>query len=567
MFLLGGTLCRADEPFAPESPFHRFHVETVEPNVFNPDSSQNNYVGIVDRGDYALQLRTHLIRSAVESIDIQTFIWANDECGAFVFHELLEAAHRGVKVRLLIDHIASIKNRDAIVYLLTASENIEIAYYRPAAKQLKSSLPMTSLYAVIFAGSINQRMHNKLFIIDGALAMTGGRNFDNSYYNYSTTLNFKDRDAFVMGPLVRECQVAFDRYWNDRRSVPSHELLDVIDKLDVENINDESIFTEVPDDEYFQTLNANANDAAFVQEQFIDTLYEADSVRFLVDKPGKNTGWWLLRMWSSGRVTKELKKVIHDTQEELVIQSPYLIVNRWARHEFRKIRKRHPDARFVVSTNSFAAADHLISYSANYRLRTPYIRKLKFEIHEFKPYPAVMQTDFPQYEMMKARAAAEGGVREPYFSIHAKSFVMDGHTSFIGTYNLDPRSFNLNSEEGFLIKDADLARDLRATILRDTLPENAWVIAPRHDLMGRELNELNSFIEWISRILPIDVWPLRYTSSYELKEGMDPLSPWDPNFYDHYNDIGRFPGSELITSNEVLTSFYKTFGKFATPAL
>ena len=272
-------------------------------------------------------------------------------------------------------------------------------------------------------------------------------------------------------------------------------------------------------------------------------------------------------MWSSGRVTKDLKQVMRSTEHELVMQSPYLIVNRWAQRQFKKIRKRNPDVRFVVSTNSFASTDHLVAYSANYRLRTPYIRKLKFEIYEFKPYPAVMQEEFPQFEMLKARAEDEGRDRDPYYSVHSKTFVMDGHTSFVGTYNLDPRSFNLNSEEGFLIEDVDLAQRIRVSILRDTLPENAWVIAPRHDLMGRELNELNSFIEWISRILPIDLWPLRYTSSYELKPDHEPLSPWDPNFYDHYDDIGRFPGSEFVTSDEMLTSFFKTFGKFATPAL
>lgn len=551
----------------PDSPFYAFYQESVLPNLDQDDSSTGNVVGLLERGDHALQFRTHLIRNARTSIDIQTFIWANDECGSFVFKELLDAAHRGVKVRLLIDHIASMKNRDAIVYLTTASENIEIKYYRPAAKQLKSSLPMTSIYAVIFAGSINQRMHNKLFIVDDAIAMTGGRNYDNHYFNYSTTYNFNDRDAYVLGPVVQECVESYERYWNDKRSVASQELLDVIGKLDDENIRDESILTDTPDDWYFDQLNRNVSNPEFVTTTFINTLHEADSIEFLVDRPGKNKGWWLFRLWSGGRVTKQLKQVLDRTEQELIMQSPYLIVNRWAQRTFRRIRKHHPDVRFVVSTNSFGATDHLIAYSANYRLRTPYINKLKFEIYEFKPYPDVIAEEFPQFEAMAALAEAEGQDREPYYSVHSKSFVMDGHTSFVGTYNLDPRSFNLNSEEGFLIKDVELAQQLRAEILQDTEPENAWVIAPRHDLLGRDLNELNRFIEWLSRILPIDVWPLRYTSSYELNEGFEPLSPWHPDFYDHYNDIGRFPGSEFITSNELITSFYKTFGKFATPAL
>ncbi|MFP6584359.1 MAG: phospholipase D family protein [Candidatus Hydrogenedentota bacterium] len=552
-------------PFHPDSPFHSFYAESIEPYLNNLDRTQGNYVGIVDNGDLALQLRIHLIRNATQTIDIQTFIWANDECGALVFKEILDAAHRGVKVRLIIDHIASLKDSTTIAYLTEASPNIEIKYYRPAAKRLKSSIPLLSLNAVIFAGSINQRMHNKMFIIDGAVGLTGGRNFDNHYYNRSTTYNFKDRDVYVLGPVLNDARASFERYWDFNKSVSSDKLLDVVNKLDDENLRDESFFEDLATDPMFDDLLVDIENNSLMHEQFIDTLYPAKSTRFLADAPGKNKGLWLFRMWASGKVTEDLKNVISTTEHELIMQTPYVVVNRWARRTFKKIRKKSPDVRFVVSTNSFAATDNILAYSANYRLRSPYIKKLGFQIYEFMPHPEIMQEEFPEYADMKKRAVQQGKDRAPFFCVHSKSFVMDQRISFIGTYNLDSRSFNLNSEEGFLIEDEAIAKALRATILRDCAPENSWVIAKQDQ--QEELGEVNRTIEGISRLLPIDLWPVRYTSSFQLRDGYEPVPPDHAEFYSRYEDIGQFPGSDDFSGPEALTLFYKSFGKFMTPAL
>lgn len=553
-------------PFQADSPFHAFYRDSIQPNLDTDDTTRNNYVGMIDNGDRALQIRIHLIRNAVHSIDIQTFIWANDECGSLIFGELLAAAHRGVKVRLIIDHIASLKNSAAIAYLTTASPNIEIKYYRPAAKRLKSSIPMISLNAVIFAGAINQRMHNKMFIVDGAIGITGGRNYDNHYYNRSISYNFKDRDVYVMGPVIRETISSFERYWGFKHSVSSEELLDVVRKLDDDNLEDESFFDDHEDIPLFEQLMIDIEDPDLMRERFIDSLFAAESTRFLVDDPGKNKGLWLFRMWASGKVTEELKHVVAQTEHELVMQTPYVVVNRWARRVFKKIRKRSPDVKFIISTNSFAATDNILAYSALYRLRSPYIRKLGFEIYEFMPHPAIMAEEFPEYATMKQRALDQGEERDPFFCVHSKSFVMDQRIAFIGTYNLDSRSFNLNSEEGFLIEDEAVAKALRDSILRDCAPENSWVIAKQNQ-SSAELSEVNRSIEVVSRWLPIDLWPVRYTSSFQLKEGFDPLPPDHEDFHDHYEDIGQFPGSDEYSSTEILTLFYKTFGKFITPAL
>lgn len=555
-------------PFATESPFHAFYQTNKHLIESAEDRRQNNFVGIVNRGDYSLQLRIHLIRSAVTSIDIQTFIWANDECGTLVFNELLKAARRGVKVRLLIDHIASLKDPKAIAYLTTASPNIEIKYYRPNTRALKSSVPEYSLNAVLFAGGINQRMHNKLFLVDGVLAMTGGRNYDNHYYNLSTSYNFKDRDVMVIGPIIQDAQESFERFWAYKHSVPSTELLDVVRRLKKNDLRDESYFSDSTDDAMFSELFEALDDPALIKERFVDSLLQSQFTRYLVDRPGKNNWPWLLKMYGGGKVTRELSFIFDQTEKELVLQSPYLIINRWAQRRFNSIRKQSPEATFLISTNSFAATDNRLAYSALYRLRSRYIKKLKFEIYEFKPYPESLAEDFPQYPMMQAMATEEGLKDPPLFCVHGKSFVLDGHIAFIGTPNLDPRSFNLNTEEGFLFDDEVIAQALRENILRDMAPGNSWVIAKKRQGFN-DLEDINRQIEWISRTLPVDLWPLRYSTSYQLREGQTPTSPRDrEHFYERYDDVGLFPGTQAdYTSDEFMFSIYKTFGKFTTPAL
>ena len=556
------------EPFLPDSPFHDFYQTNKQAIEHSQDRSQNNFVGIINRGDYSLQLRTHLIRSASKTIDIQTFIWANDECGTLIFNEVLKAARRGVKVRLLIDHIASLKDPKAIAYLTTASPNIEIKYYRPNARALKSSIAEYSLNAILFAGGINQRMHNKLFLVDGVLAMTGGRNYDNHYYNLSPTYNFKDRDVMVIGPVVQDAQESFERYWEYKHSVSSTKLLDVVRRLKQNNLRDESYFTESSENGMFTELFEAIDDPDLLKERFVTPLLRSEFTRYIVDRPGKNNWPWLLKMYGGGKVTRELSFILQQTQDELVMQSPYLIINRWPQRRFKSILKQSPNVSFIVSTNSFAATDNRLAYSALYRLRSNYIKKLKFQIYEFKPHPESLAEDFPQYPLMQAKATEEGLKAPPLFCVHGKSFVLDNRIAFIGTPNLDPRSFNLNTEEGFLFDDEVIASALRANILRDTEPGNSWVIAKRIQALS-DLENVNRQIEWISRTLPIDLWPMRYSTSYQLREGETPTSPRDSeNFYERYEDVGLFPGTEAYySSDEFMFSIYKTFGKFMTPAL
>ena len=147
-----------------------------------------NYVKLIEIGSDALLTRIHLIRSASRSITIQTMIWANDETGRLIIYELIQAARRGVQVQLLIDHLASEKNIEIASFLAHVHPNFQVKYFNPVTGflgQIKAEpSSLDKLYAVMFNfNRLNQRMHNKTFVVDGLIGITGGRNYQNAYYD------------------------------------------------------------------------------------------------------------------------------------------------------------------------------------------------------------------------------------------------------------------------------------------------------------------------------------------------------------------------------------------------
>jgi phosphatidylserine/phosphatidylglycerophosphate/cardiolipin synthase-like enzyme len=191
-------------------------------------------------------------------------------------------------------------------------------------------------------------------------------------------------------------------------------------------------------------------------------------------------------------------------------------------------------------------------------------------VHEFKPLPASLQTLFPRHAQMSALAAARTpagkSVRPPFLCVHAKSLVVDERVAFVGTYNLDPRSENLNTEVGLLVEDEAFARELRAEIERDMRPENSWVIGRR--VLPLRLDSVNRFIDEALSLGPIDLWPIQNTSSFELKADGAAVPHGHPDFHRHYRDVGAFPGTEgFLTTKEILTRLYKAVGAPLTPIL
>jgi len=551
----------AAPPLRKSSPFHAY-CKTVEQAAHNRKNvEQGNHVCIVNEGYDALAVRVHLIRAATESIRIQTFILADDECARLIMTELIEAAKRGVHVQLLADHFMSARDEKWVATLSTASPNLELRYYRPPAERISPSKAREFLNGLLLSRAANQRMHNKVMIIDGCVALLGGRNIDNHYYNHSLTYNFIDRDALVMGPVVPGIVESFYKYWEWRKSIPSTELKDVERTIASGKYPPYQGPGSFDYNGFFDDIQRDAEDPAYIKNQFIDQFIVAKKIAFIADLPGKNSQ---MAFWGSGRHTRMLRKIISNTDESLIMQSPYLILSASGKRVYRKLRKRSPDALVIISTNSFASTDNTLAYSANFKLRSTYVKGLDFHIYEYRPHPADLLEHLPNFPDLERRAReADDGGRGPFLSIHAKSFVVDDKIAYVGSYNMDPRSDNLNTEVGIVIEDERVAKIIKDRILNCTRPDTSWVIAERKI----PLDDVNYLFEGISGLTPIDIWPLRNTGSFELIDGKQPLPPDDPHFHDNYVDVGNFPGAEGISAKAIGIHIYKMLNTLAIPML
>ncbi|MFP6584104.1 MAG: phospholipase D family protein [Candidatus Hydrogenedentota bacterium] len=530
----------------------------TESNQRNPQSPRHQAL-VLDDGFESFVLRVHLVRSAKHTIDIQTFIWADEETSRYFAQELIKASQRGVKIRLLVDHMWSTKNPERLAWNAQHLDGIQIKLYRPTAKRLKLSFPR-KLINFLTPNGTNQRMHNKVMVVDNTIGITGGRNIGNNYFDYATKYNFKDREVLIIGPAVADMTRSFQAYWDFKRSYASTELLDVAEVME-NGALEPPPSTDNYDLPYFQSLNTLSDDPQYIQNKFVIPSTPVQNAEFIADKPGRKTFSYFFSPHGGGAMAHTMRRHFLEAEDRVLIQSPYIILNRRTRRVMKKAKRYAPDLQVKVSTNSFGAADHLETYSANYRLRTKVIRGLGFQIYEFKPHPEDLDLYLDNFDDLKARA--EEQKRAPYLSIHAKTYTFDDHTTFIGTYNLDPRSFYINGECGVFIHDQDFTQNMAQRLLNDMAPENSWVIARKQ----RALTSINRHIEGISSWLPIDLWPLRYTSSFELKTGYKPVPPDHPEFYQRYRDLGNFPGSQDQSSDEIITKMYKRFGKAATPLL
>ncbi|HSH09976.1 MAG TPA: phospholipase D-like domain-containing protein, partial [Oceanipulchritudo sp.] len=265
-------------------------------------------------------------------------------------------------------------------------------------------------------------------------------------------------------------------------------------------------------------------------------------------------------------------------EKEIIVQTPYAIVGNKYYKLIRKIRKNSPNIRFRALTNSVAASDHIYAAGIALKQRRIQIEELQFEMHAAKPVPGDVRELVSRYDrLMQETASVQDPSRQgdpdlldldiegPRFCVHSKSMVIDGSVSYVGSHNFDPRSFNLNTECGILIKDAAFSGHVRAIIEKTMNARNSWVIAARE--YPPVMAELNSLITFITSNLPMfDVWPLEHVTCYELKDGCEPVPPTHEDFYHNYRDVGPLPGLDIGVKS-VQAQLVRGFAGFASPLM
>ncbi|MBS0211641.1 MAG: phospholipase D family protein [Proteobacteria bacterium] len=539
-----------------------------------------NYVDIVEYGQDSLQARINLIRSARSTIDLQTYIFSHDDSGYLFLNELLAAARRGVQVRLLVDQLFGPSDPDLLAVLATANANFRMRLYNPTFDRARTTpLGYVGAIACCFR-RFNQRMHIKQMVVDGVVGITGGRNIDDHYFDWSTDLAYRDRDAILAGPSAAEMQWSFDQYWNSPRSVPIARLQDVAAVLLAHGgAPPRKPLAEEHRSPRVLAMAASAADESDIDARFVQTAHAVADVHFIADTPAKQE-----RMpTEGGRATGDLRGLIESAQHTVLLQTPYLVLTRGARKMFRAMRQRPDPPTVTISTNSLASTDNLPVFALAWKYSRRNLHELGFHIYQIKPdapgLPVEVDADdaaappagqsarkprrlrvpsdasrFPGLGLgSKAPRLRTSGLR---ISLHAKSMVIDGHIGMIGSHNFDPRSDNYNTEGVLVFDDPTLAQQLQAAIEQDMAPENSWLTARRpHD----PLTPLTGRIGHLFEKLPLfDFWPFRYSTNYELVPGCEPVPVGDPRFAACWTPVGSFPEVRMsfkVFTVRVLTAF------------
>ncbi|HEX7813642.1 phospholipase D family protein [Dyella sp.] len=551
-----------------------------------------NVVTLLGDSEPAMVARLNLIRGARRSIDVQTYIWDQDDAGQLVLDELVKAARRGVKVRILADQLSSFNDPDLLARLSRVSENFQIRLYNPTFH--KAQTPPWEFAASIVCCFLkfNQRMHNKLILIDDSIGITGGRNYQDRYFNWDADFDYLDRDVMVGGPAAREMAHSFNLFWNHKRSKPLTQLRDVNSRI----IGTPGPVTwPAPRYEHpsrVARVEEEAGDAAWIDENIVADTLRTSQVEYFSDLPAKTEQ---PQKRDAREFTARVMRLVGGAKHEVLLQTPYLVMSKRAQRIFKRLRESDAPPRIVVSTNSLASTDAFAVYALSYKHRKRYLKNFGFEIYEMKPHaedaaeanegassddgpatpgnpstPSTGKSGTRRRLLRNTESRAllgSAGSNRPApissqgrrFGLHAKSIVVDDNFAMVGSHNFDPRSDHYNTEAGVIVYDKRFADQLRDDIMLNTEPQNAWVIAPRKPKIP-VLGSINEALSNLSENLPVfDLWPYRYATSYDLKAGCTPMRPTDPGFFACYEPVGDFPDVAL-SGKLIYTRFITAFG-------
>ncbi|WP_205749172.1 phosphatidylserine/phosphatidylglycerophosphate/cardiolipin synthase family protein [Desulfopila sp. IMCC35008] len=450
-------------------------IETLQ-EMFE-DNPGKSGVYVLEKGEESLLARGWMAEQAEKTIEVQYFIWSTDNIGILAAEALLLAAERGVKVRVIVDDLL-IDAPDETMLGLAAHPNIHVRIYNPK-HSVGVSLWQRLVNLVREFRSANQRMHDKTFVVDGIAAVTGGRNMADEYFDYNHTYNFRDRDVLVLGPAAAEVKASFERFWQWELTVNVEELLE-----DEGKDSDRKDWTGFYEDLHRYAQNPENYEREVAESlQMIPRFFPGlrkslvwDDVEFISDMPGKNSSEGL---GGGGKASRRLVEILASASKKVTIQSPYLVVPEGGIDLFHELEQKGVQVR--VNTNSLASTDNLQAFSGYSKQREAIIGA-GVEIFEYRPTPQIQKELIERYE----RIAEE----LPVFAIHAKTMVVDSEYLFIGTFNFDPRSLNLNTEVGVLIHNRQLAAQVEQSIERDMAAENSW---------NAEHDDPDQFAPWLKR--------------------------------------------------------------------
>jgi putative cardiolipin synthase len=398
----------------------------------------------------ALAARLLLAARAERTIDAQYYLIKRDTSGHAFISSLLRAADRGVRIRLLVDDIFT-GGYDAGMAGLDSHPNFEIRIFNPFARRSARFMDGITSFS-----RINRRMHNKSFTADNQVTIIGGRNIADEYFGAREDAKFGDLDVMAIGPVVNEVSAMFDSYWNHERAAPIEAFADMPDDPAAEL---ERVRTEL---EAARQKVTTTKYAAAVKDQVLEYI-ETNSDMFIwapytlaVDSPDKA---FKDKAETAASIKTPLRESLLSAQKEVIIMSPYFVPRKTGIQAISDLQRSGVDV--TIITNSLAANNQSSVHGGYAPSRKPLLES-GVRIFEVRA-----DADVPGSELVAASGAKA--------TLHTKAFLVDRREVFIGSFNFDPRSANINTELGVIIRSPELAERM-STILETRLAEQTFEV-------------------------------------------------------------------------------------------
>jgi putative cardiolipin synthase len=453
--LLALTACASIPRDFNQEPSHSWRKPEETPlgiyfDNYAPEDPSLSGVRLLANPREAFNVRFGSANLAEKSLDMQYYLWKSDLTGMLLLFRALQAADRGVRVRILIDDIYH-SGRDNNYAALDSHPNMEIRVYNPVGSRGAGK----GANMVYHKGSLDHRMHNKIFLVDSAVAVLGGRNIGNDYFGVDEKLNFRDLDVLAVGPAAKEAGEAFDMYWNSPAAVPITVLLKEPVAEDALEQNRGRLKARLEEmDALPYTVPRKNEEIRKNLARLAEELVWADA-EIVIDSLERFEGG------SKSAFVELTARLAEEAESEFVIETAYLIPAQEGIDRVAEITER--GVRVRILTNSMLSNNHL-SVHAHYRKYRKRMIEAGIELHELRPDP----------EILELYKQAERRVAESHAGLHTKAFVMDRRLSMIGSYNMDPRSRIWNSEIGLLIDSEEFAEKVLEIMERGLDPANSY---------------------------------------------------------------------------------------------
>ena len=399
----------------------------------------------------ALSARIVMARRAEKTLDVQYYLIYDDIIGRMFVRELLHAADRGVRVRVLLDDIITVGLDEGLV-LVDSHPNIEVRLFNPFRRGAFGR-PGSALTEF---GRINRRMHNKSFTADNSVTIFGGRNIANEYFSATDEIHFGDFDVVGIGPVVQEVSTSFDAYWNHEAAIPVPAVIrsDADPDAGMTGLRErlDQSYQAILDSPYSEAVKVRVGD--YMGENAGRYVWAPH--RFVADDPDKAVK---AKAAGASSMLGPLVESMKSAESKLVLVSPYFVPTDAGIDMFVDLVGRGVEV--TIITNSLAANNQITVHGAYARSRKPLL-EAGVAIHELRRDATMMGAQYTQSEATKT-------------TLHTKGFIVDEREFFIGSFNFDPRSAYLNTELGVIIYDPGLARTY-ARMVDQFLPERTYTV-------------------------------------------------------------------------------------------